>query len=79
MGDATVQGGFVGDPAAALSVTDVGGCCGHRNEGAGHGPVDSGGSASPCCGTPTEARAEGGCCGSPAKAQAVASGAGCCG
>ena len=35
--------------------------------------------ASPCCGTATEARAAGGCCGPAARTEAVAAGAGCCG
>jgi hypothetical protein len=35
--------------------------------------------AGPCCGTASDAAADGSCCGSVAKADAVATGQGCCG
>ncbi|MEJ3742574.1 hypothetical protein WEI85_04665 [Actinomycetes bacterium KLBMP 9797] len=71
-------GGFARDPAAALTVTGSGGCCGTpATSVALPDPGDT--AASPCCGTPADARAAGSCCGATAKAEAVASGAGCCG
>jgi hypothetical protein len=85
------QGGFAGDPAAALTVTGTSGCCGnppratlplpdvaepaHPAEAA----TAPAGAASPCCGTAAEATQAGACCGTAAKTEAVASGAGCCG
>ena len=84
MSETTTRGGFVGDPAAALSVSGTGGCCGNppqtlilpepsATETAGVAET------APCCGTATEAQASGGCCGTQAKAEAVAVGTGCCG
>ena len=69
--------GFSGDPAAALTATGTGGCCGNPPTA----PLDRPEVATEgtCCGTAAEAAASGGCCGSTAKAEAVASGAGCCG
>ncbi len=78
MSEIQTQGGFVGDPAAALTVTGSGGCCGNppqTNNIVLPDATDT--SAAPCCGT--EAQAAGGCCGTSAKAEAVASGNGCCG
>jgi len=80
MSDTQTQGGFTGDPAAALTVTGSGGCCGNAPQTTALAlpdPADP--AASPCCGTPAEAQAAGGCCGTQAKEQAVASGTGCCG
>jgi len=80
MSDIQIQGGFVGDPAAALTVTGSGGCCGNPPQAADivlPDPADT--TAAPCCGTQAEAQAAAGCCGTTAKADAVASGAGCCG
>jgi hypothetical protein len=73
----TRQGGFAGDPAAALAVTGSGGCCGNPPQTGVALPDPADTAASPCCGT--QAQAAGSCCGSEAKAEAVASGAGCCG
>jgi hypothetical protein len=77
----TVQGGFAGDPAAALTVAGTGGCCGNPPQAtlALPEPADSAAVSGPCCGTAAEATAEGACCGTAAKTDAVASGAGCCG
>jgi hypothetical protein len=78
-----VPGGFAGDPAAALTVSGTGGCCGNPPQATLTLPepvstaTDS--AAGPCCGTTAEAKAEGACCGTTAKTEAVASGAGCCG
>ncbi|NUT36631.1 MAG: hypothetical protein HOV79_26555 [Hamadaea sp.] len=75
--DTTQTGGFLGDPAQALTPpASAGGCCG--------GPATTVATVevaqvSTCCGTVAEAKAEGSCCGTAAKEQAVASGAGCCG
>lgn len=76
-----VQGGFAGDPAAALTVTGTGGCCGNPPQATLTlpGPAEPAAASSPCCGTAAEAKAEGACCGTAAKTEAVASGAGCCG
>jgi hypothetical protein len=71
----TVQGGFSGDPQAALN-TGAGGCCGAAAVQTAPKPEVA---AAPCCGTSQEASEAGSCCGSEAKAEAVASGAGCCG
>jgi hypothetical protein len=71
-----VRGGFTGDPTQALSVASAGGCCGNPPQAV--QPLSEPASASTCCGTATEAAAEGSCCGSTAKADAVASGQGCC-
>lgn len=74
------QGGFAGDPAAALSVTGSGGCCGNPHQaGTSTLPDPAGSTAGPCCGTAAEAQSAGSCCGTQAKSDAVASGAGCCG
>ncbi|GAA1533035.1 hypothetical protein GCM10009827_058790 [Dactylosporangium maewongense] len=71
------QGGFAGDPAAALNVAGTSGCCGNPPQATLTllEPASSG----PCCGTTAEATEAGACCGTSAKAEAVASGAGCCG
>ena len=70
-------GGFLGDPAEALSPpASAGGCCGSPATTTTSAEETQ---ASTCCGTVDEARAEGGCCGTAAMEQAVASGAGCCG
>ena len=78
MTDTQLQGGFIGDPAAALSVAGTGGCCGNPPQAtlALPEPAEASGV---CCGTAAEAAAEGSCCGATAKAEAVASGTGCCG
>ncbi|MEH1129368.1 hypothetical protein [Micromonospora sp. CPCC 206061] len=74
----TTQGGFAGDPAAALTVTGSGGCCGNPPSAVAlPNPADP--AASPCCGTTADAQAAGSCCGTSAKAEAVAAGTGCCG
>jgi hypothetical protein len=78
MNDTKTQGGFAGDPAAALAVAGTGGCCGNPPRATLELPEPTT-AASPCCGTPAQASAEGSCCGAGAKAEAVASGAGCCG
>jgi hypothetical protein len=84
MTDIQTQGGFAGDPAAALDVSGTSGCCGNPPAASlalpdPAQPVAADASTSPCCGTTTEATAAGACCGTSAKAEAVASGAGCCG
>ncbi|MEV4536524.1 hypothetical protein AB0J82_22330 [Asanoa sp. NPDC049518] len=79
MTDAKTQGGFVGDPAAALSVGGTGGCCGNPAQATLSLPEPADASATTCCGTAAEAKAESACCGSAAKADAVATGNGCCG
>jgi hypothetical protein len=79
MSDTQVQGGFAGDPTAALSVTGTGGCCGNPPQAATALPDIDVAGAAPCCGTAAEAQQSGGCCGTAAKAEAVAGGAGCCG
>jgi hypothetical protein len=71
-------GGFRGDPAAALTAAGTGGCCGNPPQAALTLPGPQA-DAGPCCGTATEAAADGSCCGATAKADAVASGQGCCG
>jgi hypothetical protein len=78
MSDTQQPGGFAGDPAAALSVAGTGGCCGNPPQASLALP-DPAAVASPCCGTATEAQAEGTCCGMAARSDAVAAGAGCCG
>lgn len=80
MSDTQTQGGFTGDPAAALTVSGTGGCCGNPPQATQTlpEPAESTATASPCCGTTAEATAEGACCGTAAKTDAVASGAGCC-
>jgi hypothetical protein len=82
MTDIQTQGGFAGDPAAALDVAGTSGCCGNPPTATLTLP-DPGQSvaagASPCCGTAADAAVAGACCGASAKAEAVASGAGCCG
>jgi len=77
MSESTSQGGFSGDPAAALTVSGTGGCCGNPPQAAVTRPEPV--AAGPCCGTAQEATAENSCCGSAAKVDAVASGQGCCG
>ena len=80
MSDIQTQGGFTGDPAAALAVTGSSGCCGNPPPVTNivlPDPADV--TAAPCCGTQAEAQVAGSCCGTAAKADAVASGAGCCG
>ena len=69
-------GGFAGDPAAALTVVDGGGCCGGQ---ARTPTAERAAQPDPCCGTAAEATASGSCCGTAAKAEAVAGGSGCCG
>jgi hypothetical protein len=54
------------------------GCCGAPSPAVPAVP-DTAEVAGPCCGTATDAAAEGACCGSGAKADAVAAGQGCCG
>jgi hypothetical protein len=71
-------GGFTGDPAAALSVAGTSGCCGNPAQ-ANLSLPEPDGTATTCCGTAAEAKAENACCGSTAKADAVAGGSGCCG
>jgi len=78
MTDTQIQGGFAGDPAAALSVAGTGGCCGNPPQATLALPAPAQASGV-CCGTTAEAAAEGACCGATAKAEAVASGSGCCG
>ena len=75
--DTTGRGGFAGNPADALTVTDTGGCCG--NTASATVTLQEPASGDPCCGTPAEATAESSCCGSAAKSTAVAAGQGCCG
>ncbi|MEV4139087.1 hypothetical protein AB0J72_43850 [Dactylosporangium sp. NPDC049742] len=72
------QGGFAGDPAAALTVVGTGGCCGNPPQATPDLP-EPGAASGPCCGTAAEAEADGACCGTGAKTESVASGAGCCG
>lgn len=82
MTDTQTQGGFAGDPAAALDVSGTSGCCGNPAQSTLTlpDPAQSGAAVgSPCCGTTAEATETGACCGTSAKAEAVASGAGCCG
>lgn len=79
MSDTQTRGGFVGDPATALTVTGASGCCGSPAQAALTLPEPAATAASPCCGTKAEAAAEGSCCGSAAKTDAVAAGQGCCG
>lgn len=62
------------DPAPAEGVT--GGCCASRAASEGAATASQ---SAPCCGTASQAAAQGSCCGSAAKAEALASGAGCCG
>jgi hypothetical protein len=76
MSDTRTQGGFTGDPAAALSAAGSSGCCGNPPQAT---AITLPEASSPCCGTPAEAEASGSCCGTTAKADAVASGTGCCG
>ncbi|MEV0714297.1 hypothetical protein [Asanoa sp. NPDC050611] len=78
MTDVNTQGGFAGDPVAALSVSGTGGCCGNPPQTTLSLPEPAGAAAT-CCGTAAEAKAENTCCGSAAKADAVATGNGCCG
>jgi len=79
MSDTQTQGGFTGDPTAALTVAGTGGCCGNPPQATLTLPETTEVAAGPCCGTATDAAAEGSCCGSSAKADAVAAGQGCCG
>jgi hypothetical protein len=79
MSDTQIHGGFIGDPADALTVAGTGGCCGNPPQTTLSLPEPAGTTAAPCCGTATEAVAEGSCCGGAAKADAVAAGQGCCG
>ena len=76
MTDTRTHGGFAGDPTDALTATGSGGCCGNPPRATLELPEPS---TAPCCGTATDATAEGACCGSTAKADAVAAGQGCCG
>ena len=78
MSDTQTGGGFAGVPAAAPAAAGAGGCCGNPPQATVAVPGPDG-VAGPCCGTATDAAAEGSCCGSTAKADAVASGQGCCG
>ncbi len=73
------QGGFAGDPAAALTASGTGGCCGNSPQATLTLPEPASAGGSPCCGPAVEATEAGACCGTSAKAEAVASGAGCCG
>ncbi|MEU7906949.1 hypothetical protein [Actinoplanes sp. NPDC049118] len=57
----------------------AGACCGNPPKATSAQPEPAQAAAAPCCGTATDAAAEGSCCGSTAKADAVASGQGCCG
>jgi hypothetical protein len=75
----TTQGGFAGDPAAALDAAGAGGCCGNPPPVTLDRPEPAATASSPCCGTTAEATAEGSCCGGTAKTEAVAAGTGCCG
>jgi hypothetical protein len=75
--DTAGRGGFAGDPADALAVTNTGGCCG--NTASTTLTLAEPASGEPCCGTAAEAKAESSCCGSSAKSTAVAAGQGCCG
>jgi hypothetical protein len=79
MSDTQTPGGFTSHPAAALTAAGTGGCCGNPPQATLTLPEPAQADARPCCGTATEAVAEGSCCGSTAKADAVASGQGCCG
>lgn len=74
-------GGFLGDPAAALTVTGSGSCCGSPAQAVGSilPPAGETATAGPCCGTQEAAQAAGSCCGTQARADAVAAGQGCCG
>jgi hypothetical protein len=72
-------GGFTGDPAAALTVSGTGGCCGNPPRATDVLAADPAEAAAPCCGSAVEARVAGSCCGATARADAVAAGAGCCG
>jgi hypothetical protein len=78
MSDTQTAGGFAGDPSEALTAVRAGGCCGNRPENT-LVPSEPAEAAAPCCGTATDAAAEGACCGGTAKAEAVASGQDCCG
>jgi len=78
MSDTQSPGGFAGDPAAALTISGTGGCCGNPPQATLALP-DPAAAASPCCGTADEARADSACCGTTAKSDAVAAGTGCCG
>ncbi|MCM0674834.1 hypothetical protein NCC78_09040 [Micromonospora phytophila] len=77
----STTGGFAGDPAAALAVTDSGSCCGSPAQPVGSilPPAGQAATAGPCCGTRQAAEAVGSCCGAEAKAEAVNAGQGCCG
>jgi hypothetical protein len=82
MSDLQTQGGFAGDPAAALTAAGTGGCCGNPPQATLTLPdpgQPAAAAGSPCCGTAAEASEAGSCCGTSAKAEAVAAGAGCCG
>ena len=82
MTDTQTQGGFAGNPAAALDVSGTSGCCGNPAQATLTLPDPAQSAAvdgTPCCGTTAEATEAGACCGASAKADAVASGAGCCG
>jgi hypothetical protein len=80
MSQIQTQGGFVGDPAAALTVTDAGGCCGNPPQASNVvSPEAADTTVALCCGTAAQAQAAGSCCGTAAKADAIASGQGCCG
>jgi hypothetical protein len=79
MSDTQARGGFVGDPAEALTAAGTGGCCGNPPQATLTLPEPAEASGGPCCGTTTAAAVEGSCCGSAAKADAVAAGQGCCG
>ena len=79
MSETSRPGGLAGDPAQAPAVAGSGGCCGSAPRATVAPPDPTDPAASPCCGTPAQARAAGSCCGTEAKAEAVASGTGCCG
>jgi hypothetical protein len=79
MSDIQTRGGFSGDPADARTVAGTGGCCGNPPPATLSLPETAETAAAPCCGTATQAAAEGSCCGGTAKADALASGQGCCG
>lgn len=80
MSERTTVGGFAGDPAAALSVTGSGSCCGGTAQvGSILPPPGEAATGGPCCGTREDARVAGSCCGTGARAEAVDAGQGCCG
>lgn len=73
-------GGFTGDPAAVLQVTDSGTCCGSPAQAVGGflPPAGQAAGGEPCCGSREAACAADSCCGTRARADAVAADRGCC-